>query len=417
MNRIILIGNGFDLAHKMKTSFCNFLDDYWEESLKEIIAKKKDKKFENDNFIISGIPPYIGGTKTYSQLKTDLKNYKTKIEFKNLFLEIISERSSIQNWVDIENEYYTLLKNCYKNSDKEYTVSQLNQDFDKIKNELEKYIKKIEDNFTLEDKELRWKIGYKIFSKFNLRDFTEASLNEKIKVEYSKVKNWVEGIEKKEITLNEVEWEQMRLVARLINKDHNKVIREILLSDEASNYFMLEPTNILFLNFNYTKTQEYYTNLRQGESFGLNDLPKTETIHIHGSVDSSKNNPIVFGFGDEKDEEYKALEKLDNRYLEHIKSIKYLEVDNYKRLLQYINTDKYQILILGHSCGLSDRTLLSTLFENPNCVSIKPYYHQKSKDEDNYTDISMNITRNFSNKASLRDKVANKYYCEPLIKV
>lgn len=31
MNRIILIGNGFDLAHGLKTSYADFIDWYWEE--------------------------------------------------------------------------------------------------------------------------------------------------------------------------------------------------------------------------------------------------------------------------------------------------------------------------------------------------------------------------------------------------
>ena len=30
MNRIILIGNGFDLAHGLKTGYKNFIDNYWD---------------------------------------------------------------------------------------------------------------------------------------------------------------------------------------------------------------------------------------------------------------------------------------------------------------------------------------------------------------------------------------------------
>ncbi len=29
MNRIILIGNGFDLAHGLETSYKDFIDDFW----------------------------------------------------------------------------------------------------------------------------------------------------------------------------------------------------------------------------------------------------------------------------------------------------------------------------------------------------------------------------------------------------
>lgn len=92
-----------------------------------------------------------------------------------------------------------------------------------------------------------------------------------------------------------------------------------------------------------------------------------------------------------------------------------METDNYKRLLEFIDSGIYQIIILGHSCGNSDRTLLNTLFEHENCVSIKPYYYQH-KDEksgeikDNYSEIVRNISRSFTNKKSMRDKVVNKTY-------
>ena len=32
MNRLILIGNGFDLAHGLKTSYNDFINWYWEAS-------------------------------------------------------------------------------------------------------------------------------------------------------------------------------------------------------------------------------------------------------------------------------------------------------------------------------------------------------------------------------------------------
>jgi len=31
MNRIVLIGNGFDLAHGLKTSYADFINWYWED--------------------------------------------------------------------------------------------------------------------------------------------------------------------------------------------------------------------------------------------------------------------------------------------------------------------------------------------------------------------------------------------------
>ena len=38
MNRIILIGNGFDLAHGLPTSYKEFIDWYWEEWRKKLVS-------------------------------------------------------------------------------------------------------------------------------------------------------------------------------------------------------------------------------------------------------------------------------------------------------------------------------------------------------------------------------------------
>ena len=115
------------------------------------------------------------------------------------------------------------------------------------------------------------------------------------------------------------------------------------------------------------------------------------------------------------DEHYKTLvNKNDNDYLTNIKSIKYLEAVNYRRLLSFVDSDYFQIYTMGHSCGNSDRTLLHTLFEHKNCVSIKPFYHKKSNNSDDYMNLVQNISRNFTDMALMRDRVVNKTFCVPL---
>lgn len=100
--------------------------------------------------------------------------------------------------------------------------------------------------------------------------------------------------------------------------------------------------------------------------------------------------------------------------MKNIKSIRYLESNNYRKMLQFIEAEPYQVYILGHSCGNSDRTLQNTLFEHKNCVSIKPYYYQKDDGSDNYMEIVQNICRNFTDMKLMRDRVVNKTFCEPL---
>ena len=186
--------------------------------------------------------------------------------------------------------------------------------------------------------------------------------------------------------------------------------REIIRNSKGSdvdekrypNSFFL-PDRIMLLNFNYTNTADLYG--IQNDRFAVN--------HIHGEL--SNPNSVIFGYGDELDENYKKMsEKNENEYLRNIKSIKYLESTNYRCMLGFIESDSFQIYIMGHSCGNSDRTLLNTLFEHKNCVSIKPFYHKWDDGTDNYMELVQNISRNFTDMKLMRDRVVNKTFCETI---
>lgn len=140
-----------------------------------------------------------------------------------------------------------------------------------------------------------------------------------------------------------------------------------------------------------------------------------EIINIHGELDN-EDNPIIFGYGDELDEDYQKIEKTqDNDFLENIKSIKYHQTCNYRDLLKFIESGIYQVFVMGHSCGNSDRTLLNTLFEHNNCASIKVFYWQPEEGKDDYSNLIRNISRNFNDKPKMRDIVVNRKNCLPLV--
>ena len=136
---------------------------------------------------------------------------------------------------------------------------------------------------------------------------------------------------------------------------------------------------------------------------------------IHGIIGNKTENTVNFGFGDEMDDDYQSIENMDkNEYLKNFKSFQYLQNSNYKQLLDFIDTNKFQVVILGHSCGVSDRTLLNTIFEHTNCRSIKVFYHRKDDGSDNYTELIQNISRHFKDKKMMREKIVNKTLCQPL---
>ena len=97
MNRIILIGNGFDLAHGMPTSYNDFINDYWKSNIIEIKKKSGSDIFENEDFIIEKVPSEWDIENTFPALIKHLLRNKTKIKFKNRFLRIITSKKYQQN--------------------------------------------------------------------------------------------------------------------------------------------------------------------------------------------------------------------------------------------------------------------------------------------------------------------------------
>ena len=132
------------------------------------------------------------------------------------------------------------------------------------------------------------------------------------------------------------------------------------------------------------------------------------------------SNPIVFGYGDEMDPHYEKIENLNNNeFLRNIKSFGYSRTDNYQRVLRFIEGkyNPFTVKILGHSCGLSDRILLNTIFEHPNCKAIKIYYYQKSETENDYFEKTQEISRHFkaSGKGDMRTKIVPFSQSVPLL--
>ena len=160
------------------------------------------------------------------------------------------------------------------------------------------------------------------------------------------------------------------------------------------------PTELYFLNFNYTFTLENYID-------SINKIIPSTINYIHGELDS-RENPIIFGFGDEHDKHYLEFEdEKNNELFKHIKSFKYFKTSNYHNLIRFIEDADYQVYIIGHSCGLSDRTMLKEIFENEKCKSIKIFYHSKSSFDNDYIEKTMEISRHFEDKGLMRKKIVS----------
>ncbi len=387
MNRLIIIGNGFDLAHGLPTSYRNFIDDFWIQVIKDLnnnpfldLENLVQVQIVMHQFVIDN-KLWNDSINSFEKLKNFVNNNGGVMNFKNNFFQILCNNLSINNWVDIENEYYKNLKEL-KYSKGLISLSKeqlrkkvviLNQEFEQVKNLLEKYLnEKVVGNYQLDfckNSDINWMNFYNILKPISL-----LSNEHNIDKEFSKA----EDIEE-------------------IKQHFDKENKEELVN------------NLYFLNFNYTPIVNIYNDLLD-KDYRI----ESKVNFIHGNLGNNDENKINFGFGDEMDDDYKAIENLDdNEYLKNFKSFQYLQNSNYNNLLRYIDSEKFQVCIMGHSCGLSDRTLLNTVFEHNNCSSIKVFYH-KNGEFDNYTEIIQNISRHFNKKALMRSKIVNKTLCEPM---
>ncbi len=150
-NRLVIIGNGFDLAHGLQTNYKSFVDWY--------ICKAFHTFCDKNSYVDPLIeikakyayPPYrfTDSPKTFEEsLNLIASTEYQSINFKSNFLKSILDRFSNNTWVDIERYYFSLLKMYFSNSsftDKKGLVSKLNSEFDFLITQLAEYIKTINE--------------------------------------------------------------------------------------------------------------------------------------------------------------------------------------------------------------------------------------------------------------------------------
>lgn len=371
MNRIVLIGNGFDLAHGLKTSYANFIEWYWGKWGNKLLHS--DNKVERDQlcsfklndalnlgmwfyawqgyYYKRGNPSLPWDVQEVAELAKQDRNLCDFTITSVFFQEICSDLEK-KGWVDIENVFYSYL------SAGVIEPKVINDDLDYLRQKLVECLSDIQKGIT--------------------EDAIKEGIKEKINAPFDENDIAVSALE---------QWPDIKM------------------QFERNHYTKSQsfPEKTLLLTFNYTNTADLYQK----------HVNNCTVNHIHGTL--SDPNSVIFGYGDELDEHYKSIvNKNDNEYLRNIKSIKYLEAQNYRDLLEFIETSPYQIFIMGHSCGNSDRTLLNTLFEHKNCISIKPFYYKKGDGSDNHLDLVQNISRNFTDMKLMRDRVVNKTFCTEL---
>jgi len=351
-NRIVIIGNGYDIALGLKTSYKDFALYYFKDlaiqTLKgspfyETSLLSVEKKNTHFTSSINEIENKINGMTNVKDILEYMFIIGT-ITYKHPFFRFIINEFKKENWVDIEVQYFKELSEQYekyKQNSKKSDLSgikSLNECMDKITKELHKFILIQQES-----------VGVSYLTSHM------SSLIDEIK-------------------------EPLRYGSENLLPKHNR--KE-------------PPTKVIFVNFNYTNTVIKIIN----NSFIGNGFVH---INIHGSVNDYKN-PIIFGYGDETNKIYQKLQEEDiEELIRKIKSVHYYRTKNNLNLIQHLNSNEFDVFIVGHSCGISDRTLLNKIFEHDNCIGIK-CFHYKGVEE--VISKSIQITGHFTDKNKTENRL------------
>lgn len=335
---ILIIGNGFDLAHGLKTSYKDFLEFC-------------ELQIENEN------------SEYYKKFAT------------NLWLKhFITRQLNLGNtWVDLESEIYDVIKYMHQKK----CFNGLNS-LSSINNKVLQIEKNIID-FTL----------------YDIKSFLrEPHFNENLSKEWcsSELRPYINNFYiENSLDLINLLYKQLREFTKLFEK---YLLDEVLtnIKDVKKYRLMLDSKNneIPVLSFNYTDT---YEKLYKAKSIYASNFLKY--VYIHGKVCSGENCNLVLGtYSFDRKENDKSLPIDLNLFQKHNQRHRYNTIEPYQEFIAQL-TDHRRFIrpvfhIVGHSLDKTDHKILKHILLAKSNAVIKIYYHNEEAQEkliNNITDI------------------------------
>lgn len=335
---ILIIGNGFDLAHGLKTSYKDFLE----------FCELQIKNENSEYYDLCAINLWL---KHFVTRQIDLGN----------------------TWIDLESEIYDVIKYLHQ---KKYlngsnTLASINNKFIQINKSSTDFNFNKFGSFLREPhfNEIRSKEGCSPqFRPYLYNFYIENSLD-----------------------LINLLYKQLREFTKLFEK---YLLDEILtnIKDVKKYRLMLDSKNneIPVLSFNYTDT---YEKLYKAKSIYASNFLKY--VYIHGKVCSGENCNLVLGTHSfDRKENNKSLPIDLNLFQKHNQRHRYNTIEPYQEFIVQL-TDHRRFIrpvfhVVGHSLDKTDHKILKHILLAKSNAVIKIYYHNEEAQEkliNNITDI------------------------------
>ena len=336
---ILIIGNGFDLAHGLKTSYKDFLDFCVERNNKRIPRAVNYGTTFIDNIWL----------RHFLLRQEELGN--TWIDLEEEILAVIETLSNIARLQPVANSNFSFPVMFVIRKDA------INFQFSNIA----EFIKPVNYNCQTDE------CGYK-----------ELETND-----FSSIYYFVKDFD----SLVRLIYDKLREFTKEFEKYLIENVNVCLQSQVASGYKLTLKTSRLYvLSFNYTNTCE---SLYQYNCNTLAKDLKIETTYVHGKANSSGDSNLVLGT---KSFSNKDIPPCFNIFQKHNQRHKYNTIEPYQELLRLIKLPNTNPVfhIIGHSLDESDHKILKHILDADKNATIKVYYHDEESQErliNNITDI------------------------------
>ena len=346
--KVLVLGNGFDLAHGLLTDYGDFLRIIKEP---EVFLKYYNREIGNPSV---GVFDEKNQWKRYLEYikdsdETEIKKMVTILKANSWAQYYAKCNAEIEGWVDFEREMFPVIKM-----------------FNSIISSGSKNIGSRDNACSL----IRLSdIGIeriaRIWPKY-IQDVRECGgslqgIYVTLQTEYSD--NQYGVITKK--LLSDVSTELDEFVEafciylrKIVESKHD--IKSIGLFENIS------VSDIV--SFNYTDTSDYYESLRNA------------TIHhVHGSTINKGSEKMIFGVNKVKDDAEYEFKNFEKRFQRLCNS----EKQTYKSIIE---EGSYELVIFGHSLDITDKAILEPLINGANNSTVYCY-----KNADGYSDRNIKI--------------------------
>lgn len=360
---ILLLGNGFDLYHKLPTKYINFLNTvkFLQENFNETDMQTIGKVFNDERLygIDSGIKEcYEKYYTTYSNFPLNIEATKKLIELadKNVWFKYLSQLINKDiTWIDFEKEIEKVVRAFEHYFENEYieklNFSDLFAHEVNIMHIFNFFYYVVEEDFVGDTKMHRWEL--------NEQFMVQNPLNKKSYLSKEKVISFL--------------YNQLIELAEMLNlylRNFVDVVVEKLKSINMIDEYidLSQVRDVVTLNYTHTFESIYCKEI------------KRNIYHIHGDVDFN----IVLGINSNENDN---LETVNTDFL---RFKKYYQRVFYKTDIEYLMALKYNdifdsrntnnLVVFGHSLDSTDKDIIMDLFMYSKKITIYCYNEKAMSD-------------------------------------